>query len=156
MRHALKSIPVVIAALVLAIQGWLGTLPVDSAEARQLPDVVPINPDADWNRTQPHVAYDSGNHRYLFVWPTTVRTSSVNTAEHHPTAGPTRTSTGTSLTEMAPSIRVLIYTSPLTRLLGRVISSGPMFRSMSLEESTWLPGRRSRLGPMREATAPTG
>jgi len=68
MRHALKSIPVIIAALALAIQGWLGTLPVDSAEARQLPDVVPINPDADWNRTQPHVAYDSGNHRYLFVW----------------------------------------------------------------------------------------
>ena len=68
MRHPLKSFPIIATALILVIMGWLGTLPVESALEPQLVDAIPIGPYSDWNRTQPQVAYDSSNHRYLFVW----------------------------------------------------------------------------------------
>ena len=62
----LTALPVLAAAL--AVLGLTTTQPSATSPARPLVDAVPINEYADWNRTQPHVAYDSTHDRYLFVW----------------------------------------------------------------------------------------
>lgn len=62
----LTALPVLAAAL--AVLGLTTTQPNATSPARPLVDAIPINEYADWNRTQPHVAYDSTHDRYLFVW----------------------------------------------------------------------------------------
>ena len=68
MRSAEKLIAVAIGVAALVFLGLVSNRPDAGSLAQPLVEATPLNQEAHWNRTQPHVAYDSFHDRYLFVW----------------------------------------------------------------------------------------
>ena len=67
-RSVTKLPAIAIGTVVLAALGLLSAQPSAGSPMQPLVDATPLSQITDWNRTQPHVAYDSTHDRYLFVW----------------------------------------------------------------------------------------